>query len=118
MSLFGGLFSGASKKSAEPREHERAPGHGARVQIDSKTYTVADLSTVAFRLSPYEGDLIERQQFGFRFHIVLNGESHEIPARGVVVRIDENGLAAKYQRPQPYHQHVLQEYVRLTEMQG
>ncbi|MBP5855509.1 hypothetical protein KAJ83_00685 [Marivibrio halodurans] len=112
MSLFGGLFG--ARRGAEEREHDRAPGHGVRVRIDRNTYQVEDLSAVGFRINPYDGDLIARQQFTFRFQLVLNGESHDFPCQGYVVRIDENGLAAKYQRPQPYYQHVLVEFLRAT----
>ena len=112
MSLFNGLFG--ARRHAEDREHDRAPGHGVRVRIDSHVYQVEDLSPVGFRLYPYDGDLIARQQFNFRFQLVLNGESHDFPCKGYVVRIDEKGLAAKYQRPQPYYQHILAEYLRAT----
>jgi len=114
MSLFGGLFQ--QRKNDENRKHDRIPGHGARVQIDSHHYPVEDISTVGFRLFPYEGDLIVRQQFSFRFKLVLSGESYDIPSHGLVVRIDEFGLAARYQRPQPYYQHIMAEYLRATKL--
>lgn len=117
MALFGGLFKSA-KTADDAREHERAPGHGARVTIDRKSYVVDNLSASGFRIQPYDGDLIPRQQFSFRFHLVLNGESYEFPARGLVVRIDDAGLAAKYQKPQPYYRHILDEYLRASTQQG
>jgi len=113
MALFSSLFR-SGKIADDAREHERAPGLGARVTIDRKSYPVEDLSTGGFRLHPYDGDLIARQQFSFRFHLVLNGESYEFPARGLVVRIGETGLAAKYQKPQPYYRHILEEYLRAS----
>jgi hypothetical protein len=112
MALFGGLFG--SKRHEDERAHHRAPGHGVRVQIDRHVYQVQDLSPGGFRLFPYDGDLIARQNFAFRFHVVLHGESYDIPCHGYVVRIDEKGLAARYQRPQPYYQHILSEYLRAT----
>lgn len=113
MSLFKSLF-GAQKVEEESREHDRTPGHGCRVRIDSKEYQVHDLSMGGFRLHPYDGPLIAKQYFDFKFLLVLNGESYEVPAHGYVVRIDEEGLAAKFQKPQPFFRHILNEYIEVT----
>lgn len=112
MALFKSLFGNV--KSDDSREHARGPGHGCRVQIDRKDYQVHDLSMGGFRLHPYDGDLIARQQFEFKFLIALNGESYEIPAHGYVVRIDEQGMAAKFQKPQPFFRHIIDEYLQAT----
>ncbi|WP_448204165.1 hypothetical protein [Azospirillum sp. sgz302134] len=102
--------SGAATK-VPPKER---PANPPLVRIDRHEYTPEEFALGSFRLRPYDGDLIAKQQFDFRMYFELDNEPVEFACRGVVVKMDEQvGLVARYQSPQPFYERKLIDYLRL-----
>lgn len=87
---------------AERRRVSRFAGLGARVIIDRAEYDVADWTENSFRITGYDGGLIERQILHFRFLLVYRQETWEWPGVGRVVRVDPTAgeLAVLFRAPQ------------------
>lgn len=105
--LTGGSKTGTHRK----RSNIPDPGPDPRVTIDRRGYTIADLTVRGFRVPGYEGDLIERQQFNFRFHFELDEQPADFVCTGIVAKIDDKGLTALYRQPAPMFQKIVIEYI-------
>lgn len=105
--------TGAANGTANTTAVSR-PSAPPKILIDRHEYQPEEFVIGSFRIRPYDGDLIAKQQFDFRLSFDLGGESHEFVCRGIVVRLDEqSGLVARYQPPQPFYERKLIEYMRL-----
>lgn len=84
-----------------------------KVMIDRHEYEPEEFILGSFRIRPYDGDLIAKQQFDFRIVFEQGGEPVDIACRGIVVRLDDQaGLVARYHQPQPFYQRKLIDYLR------
>ena len=114
-------MSWLSKLSARPKSNaapatpaSERPSGPPRILIDRHDYQPEELVLGSFRIRPYDGDLIARQQFDFKITFTLHGELVEFACRGMVVKMDDTaGLVARYQLPQPFYERKLIEYMRL-----
>lgn len=100
-----------NRPEARPVRQQQPPPPNAHILIDRVKYVVADLGTKAFRAFPYEGGLIARQQFSFRFVLEIDGNITEFPCHGLVMKIDGEGLLARYTPPNPVYQRTLIECI-------
>jgi hypothetical protein len=90
-------------RRAEPASHiqerRRAPRVEPKrsvVKIDSKIYTVKNLSTRGFVLTPYEGDLVAHQRVYLTLVLPVGGEERDFATDAVVVRRQSGTLAARF----------------------
>ncbi len=74
---------------------------GAQVVIGGQKYPIQDVSIGGFRISPYDGDLVERQEFDLVFRLIIDYCVTECRSRGLVYRIDQHGLVALFTTDQP-----------------
>lgn len=110
--LSGRGKSDAPKVGARRRAPTVAP---LRILIDRNEYQADEFALGSFRIRPYDGDLIAKQQFDFRLAFQVGDEQFEIACRGVVVKMDEQaGLVARYQKPQPFYERKLIDYICLA----
>ena len=85
---------------------------GARVVIGRQDYGLADLGVRTFRIQPYSGDLIERQNFSFSLTVTVDNEDFSCTALGLVREIsDKGGLLAQFAAPQPAFDKKLMEFL-------
>jgi hypothetical protein len=85
---------------------------GLHVVIDRHEYNVSEFALGSFRVRPYDGDLINKQQFDFKISFDMEGDRIEILCHGIVVKNDSQaGLVARYQRPQPFFERKLIEFL-------
>jgi hypothetical protein len=108
MSLLAGFKSGGSRA---PATGQPAAAAQARVRIDSRTYPLAALDRQKLVVDGYNGDLIPRQRFHFAFLLPIDGDTVEVPTRGVVLAIQDGRLHARYLAPQPYHQRLMRKAI-------
>lgn len=111
--------SSASSGAAAPRRaasERSAELPGIQVAIDRHQYGVADMSIRTFLIAPYDGDLIPKQKFAFKFILDKTGKSDPITifCQGYVRTIDQNGMLAIFRQPQPVYQQVLINYLLET----
>lgn len=86
-----------------------------RIIIDSTSYLPEEFALGSFRIRPYDGDLIAKQQFDFRLSFTLKDEDIEFSCHGTVVKMDSKvGLVARFQQPQPYYERRLIEHIKAT----
>jgi len=110
LSKLSGRDKSDSATAAAPKERPSAP---PSIVIDRHEYKPEEFAMGSFRIRPYDGDLIAKQQFDFRITFQLGGDPVEIVCRGVVVKMDDKvGLVARYQQPQPFYERKLVEYLR------
>jgi hypothetical protein len=84
----------------------------AYLQIDRQQHGLSDLGVRTLRVYPYDGDLIERQNFAFTLVLNLDGEETRIPGQGTVRQITPNeGLIAQFAAPQPFYDRKLIEFL-------
>jgi len=84
----------------------------AKIRIGSKDFSVVELGVRTFRIYPYEGDLIKRQNFGFQAILNVDGELIEFPGFGLVLEISGSmGLSAKFKAPQPFYDRKLIDFL-------
>jgi len=107
----GGGRAKASTQSPSPAGRNDRPSEmaGIKVAIDRHIYSVADMSIRTFLIQPYDGDLIPKQKFGFKFLLDKSGESNPVTifCQGYVRSVDENGMLAIFRQPQPVFQQML-----------
>lgn len=104
-----GKSTAASASSAKER-----PTTPPIIRIDSHEYVPEEFVLGSFRIRPYDGDLIAKQQFDFRILFRLGEESSDFACRGVVVKMDDQaGLVARFHQPPPLHTRKLIEYLKL-----
>lgn len=108
MNLLAGFGNGGSRTAATGQQ---AAASQARVRIDSRDYTLAALDRRSLVIDGYNGDLIPRQRFHFSFLLPIDGETIEVPTRGVVLAIENGRLRARYLAPQPYHQRLMRKAI-------
>lgn len=83
------------------------------VRIDRHNYLPCEFALGSFRIHPYDGDLIARQQFDFRLSFEMDEVHVEFACRGLVTKLDnESGLIARFQQPQPFYERKLMMYLR------
>ncbi|HYD69345.1 hypothetical protein [Azospirillum sp.] len=106
-------LSGKSKGAAAATVAKERPSQPPRIIIDRHDYTPEEFAVGSFRIRPYDGDLIAKQQFDFKISFDLDGDAVEFVCRGIVVKMDEQvGLVARYQQPQPFYERKLLEYLK------
>lgn len=111
LSKLSGKGKGAATATATAAKER--PSQAPRIIIDRHDYTPEEFAVGSFRIRPYDGDLIARQQFDFRISFDLDGDTVEFACRGIVVKQDEQvGLVARYQQPQPFYERKLLEYLK------
>lgn len=106
---------GASKTTATVGGKEiPRPSSPPKVIVDHHEYIPEEFVIGSFRVRPYEGDLIAKQQFDFRVAFKLGDDEVEFICRGLVVKSDaQAGLVARYSRPQPFYEKKLIDYLRV-----
>ena len=117
MSWLSSIFGGnKTSETAESGQVERTTTLAdAHVVIDHRQYALAELGVRSFRIQPYEGDLIERQNFTFTLTFTVVSEPCRILGRGLVRHITEKeGLTAQFNAPQPLLDRKLMEFLALT----
>lgn len=108
--LSGRAKSGAAAASVAGKAEALPP---PRIIVDRHVYQPEDFGLGSFRIRPYEGDLIARQQFDFRIAFKLDEDNVEFGCRGMVMKLDgESGLIARFQKPQPFYERKLLLYLR------
>ncbi|CAO3442501.1 hypothetical protein [Azospirillum argentinense] len=104
---------GKSTAASAPSAKER-PTDPPIIRIDSHEYVPEEFVLGSFRIRPYDGDLIAKQQFDFRILFRLGEEHSDFACRGVVVKMDEQaGLVARFHQPPPAHTRKLIDYLKL-----
>ncbi|HEY0835318.1 MAG TPA: hypothetical protein VGE72_15555 [Azospirillum sp.] len=107
-------LSGKVKGAAAATASKDRPSQPPHIVIDRHDYTPEEFVLGSFRIRPYDGDLIAKQQFDFKISFQLDNETVEFACRGMVVKQDDQvGLVARYQSPQPFYERKLIEYVKL-----
>ncbi len=105
----GGREKATSSAAAAADRPKTAP----TIVIDRHEYQPEEFILGSFRIRPYGGDLIAKQQFDFRIMFQQGGETVDFACRGQVMRCNaETGLVARFQMPQPFFQKKLVEYLR------
>ena len=105
-------ITGGSAKDAGGKQGQRAVTP-PKISIDHHEYTPEEFVIGSFRIRPYEGDLIAKQQFDFRIIFTLGDEEVEFLCRGLLVKCDgQAGLVARYSRPGAVQERKLVEYLR------
>jgi len=100
----GGGASGGRK------ERPSGPPH---ILIDRHEYEPEEFVVGSFRIRPYDGDLIAKQQFDFKISFTQGSEKVEFACRGMVIKQDDQaGLVARYSQPQPFYERKLIDYLR------
>ncbi|PWC31452.1 hypothetical protein [Azospirillum sp. TSO35-2] len=108
----GGTKTSAGTSAAGPARQER-PAHAPKIVIDHHDYVPEEFALGSFRIRPYDGDLIAKQQFDFRMIFDLGNDPVDVVCRGLVVKLnDQTGLVARYQSPQPFYERKLIDYIR------
>lgn len=103
---------GGDKPSTKGTQKSR-PTTPPHILIDRHDYEPAEFAIGSFRIRPYDGDLIAKQQFDFRISFNLGDEHVEFACRGIVVKMDATaGLVARYANPQPFYERKLLDYLR------
>lgn len=106
-------FSGGGKAAAAAAEKGPRPANPPIIVIDHHEYIPEEFALGSFRLRPYEGDLIARQQFDFHMVFDLGEDPVDVACHGLVVKMtEETGLVARYKSPQPFYEKKLIDYVR------
>ncbi|HYG88678.1 MAG TPA: hypothetical protein VD978_20725 [Azospirillum sp.] len=107
-------FSGKAKSSdGSAASQKQRPSAPPNILIDRHAYAPAEFALGSFRIRPYEGDLIAKQQFDFKIAFSLGEEQIEFACHGVVVKMDSQaGLVARYAKPQPFYERKLVDYLR------
>lgn len=110
-----GLKKEQKKKSGSgtraERQDPRTSKVNAEVQIDSKTYTVQDFSASGFRISGYDGPLIEKQRFRFTFFADDGQEKLDFDGNGTVVRLKNGEMSAKFRFINPSQEKKVRQFV-------
>ena len=111
LSKLSGRGKGGAAAKTAPKERPANPPY---IRVDRHEYLPEEFALGSFRIRPYDGDLIAKQQFDFRIGFELANEPVEFACRGIVVKMtEETGLVARYQHPQPFYERKLIEYLRL-----
>ena len=110
LSKLTGQGKPAPNVAAEPKQRPSGPPH---ILIDRNEYEPAEFAMGSFRIRPYDGDLIAKQQFDFRIVFPTDEERIEFACRGIVVKLDDTaGLVARYSQPQPFYERKLLDYLK------
>ena len=92
---------------------KQRPSGPPHILIDRNEYEPAEFVMGSFRIRPYDGDLIAKQQFDFRISFLLGDEKIEFACHGIVVKLDGvAGLVARYSQPQPFYERKLLDYLK------
>ncbi len=94
------------------RRWPRAHPPNTFVRIDHHDFALEDLHERVFRISGFDGRLIDKQRFEFQFVIPCgDGEPDIIPGHGVVARVNDDQLTATYREQQPYFRRVIADFI-------
>ena len=115
MSLLSRLL-GTEKPKTDRRRAGRVHGAGIRVRIDSHVYPVGDLSGSGLRVENYDGSIVERQAVHFELHLMTANRITKMPAHGVAIRCDTDGLAIRFSKMLPFYRRQLEEFVSRGEI--
>ena len=111
LSKLSGRGKGGTEAPPAPKERPSNPPY---IRIDRHEYLPEEFALGSFRIRPYDGDLIAKQQFDFRIVFQLGEESLDFACRGIVVKMDEQvGLVARYHHPSPFYERKLIDYLKL-----
>lgn len=91
-----GIRSHRGPTVAERRAAPRVELKRGMAKIDSKTFSVKNLSTRGFVLESYQGDLVAHQRVYLTLVLAVGGEERDFATDAVVVRTDERSLAARF----------------------
>lgn len=106
-------LSGKVKGAATAVATKDRPSQPPHIIVDRHEYTPEEFALGSFRIRPYDGDLIAKQQFDFKISFTLDADTVEFVCRGIVVKQDDQvGLVARYQQPQPFYERKLIEYLK------
>ncbi|MEI8395861.1 MAG: hypothetical protein WCF85_14065 [Rhodospirillaceae bacterium] len=110
--IFGSKSSASDAGAGSDKVKARVGIPDARLTIDSSEYNLVELSTRNFRIYPYEGDLIEKQNFTFSLFLTVGGDEQKFSGRGIIRQITpDRGLFAQFAAPQPSFDRLLQDFV-------
>ena len=110
LSKLSGKDKPAPRAGVDQKQRPAGPPH---ILIDRNEYEPAEFAIGSFRIRPYDGDLIAKQQFDFRIAFTLGEERIEFACRGIVVKMDGTaGLVARYSQPQPFYERKLLDYLK------
>lgn len=115
MSWLSKITGGDSKTTATVGGKQvQRPTSPPGIHIDRHEYIPEEFVIGSFRIRPYEGDLIAKQQFDFHIVFTLGDDPVDFICRGFVVKQDQQaGLVARYSRPQPFYERKLIDYLKL-----
>jgi hypothetical protein len=86
---------------ADRRRAARIELKRGSVKVDSKTFTLKNLSTQGFLLTPYDGDLVARQRVYLTLTLQVDGQELDYATDAQVVRIDARNLAGRFNDLRP-----------------
>lgn len=113
LSKLSGRDKAASTSGSSGAAKKERPSSPPKIVIDRHEYVPEEFALGSFRLRPYDGDLIAKQQFDFHLVFALGEDAVDVVCRGLVIKLNEQtGLVARYQSPQPFYERKLIEYVR------
>lgn len=102
---------GSEKPKTDRRRARRIHGASMRVRVDSHVYPVGDLSNTGLRIENYDGSVVVGQAVNFELHLMAANRVTKFPAHGVAIRLDEEGLALRFAKMQPFYRRMLEEFV-------
>ena len=112
MSWLTKIMGGDKDEEAARKGSAAALLSSVRVVIDRHEYGVVDLGVRTFRIHPYQGELIERQNFTLSMTFPYDTDEFKMTGRGVVRHLtDVDGLTAQFAAPQPCLDKKLMEFI-------
>ncbi len=83
------------------RRARRIELRGGTAKVDSKTFSLKNLSTAGFLVTLYQGDLIARQRVYLTLLLHVDGTQQDFDIDAQVVRIDADHLAGRFNNLRP-----------------
>ena len=86
---------------ADRRRAPRIELKRGSAKVDSKTFSLKNVSTQGFLLTPYDGDLVARQRVHLTLLLQVDGQEHDYAIDAQVVRLDARNLAGRFNDLRP-----------------
>ena len=119
MSWLSKIIGGGKSDEADKGDSAASLLSTVRVTIDRHEYGVVELGVRTFRLHPYQGELIERQNFTFTLTFPTDGDEFKMSGRGVVRHLTgTEGLTAQFAAPQPFLDKKLMDFIGRIKTHG
>jgi len=83
----------ATTAGSRARLRDRPP---ASIKVDSKLYTVVDMSDAGIVVEPYDGDLVVKQRFHFDLILPINDKDQSFRCEATITRLQNKRLIAKF----------------------